>query len=179
MQKDLRRNPAAHRGFLEGAQPGFLRGESSNWRPAHRETGHQSLIVATAIRKIESIAEMVLRYRNFTGSIRLRVGTESRGTGLPRRESPVDLLFSKSPPVSGILPGFKDRGNSFPVVSRSANPPANQYRPAGTKQYADPCKSTKALVHTHTHSLSRFHRPQRGKSTCARKVRNAVTDFCA
>jgi hypothetical protein len=66
MQKDLRRNPAADRGFLEGAQPGFLRGELSNWRPAHRETGHQSLIVAAAIRKIESIAEMVLRYRKLS-----------------------------------------------------------------------------------------------------------------
>jgi hypothetical protein len=78
-------------------------------------------------------------------------------------------------------------GNSFPVVSRSAKPPANQCRPAGTKQYADPCKSIKALISTnallttkvltHPQSLSRFHRPQRGKSTCARKVRNAVTDL--
>jgi hypothetical protein len=47
----------------------------------------------------------------------------------------------------------------------------------------NPCKSIKALISTkalmHTQSMSRFHRPLRGKSTCARKVRNAVTDFCA
>jgi hypothetical protein len=66
-----------------------------------------------------------------TGSIRLRVGTESRRTGLPRREYPVERLCPN--PRSGIPPGFKGRGNSFPVVSRSAKPPANQCSPAGTK----------------------------------------------